>query len=105
MNKLTALAFACGAAVLSPAVQAQDPAKLATEKACLTCHQIDKKLVGPSYREIAKKYRGDKNAMAVLMKSVRAGSTGKWGQIPMPPNASVSEKEAAILVKWILSQK
>lgn len=105
MNKLIALAAAVGTFALAPAGHAQDPAKLAQEKACLTCHQIDKKLVGPSYREIAKKYRGDKNAMAVLMKSVRGGSTGKWGPIPMPPNASVSEKEAAILVKWVLSQK
>ena len=104
MNKLIAAAV-LGAFALVPAAHAQDAAKLAQEKACLTCHTIDKKLVGPSYSEIAGKYRSDKNAMAVMVKSIRGGSTGKWGQIPMPPNASVSEKDAAILAKWILSQK
>jgi cytochrome c len=104
MTKLIAAAV-LGAFALVPAAHAQDAAKLAQEKACLTCHTIDKKLVGPSYSEVAGKYRSDKNAMAVLTKSIRGGSTGKWGQIPMPPNASVSEKDAAILAKWILSQK
>ena len=103
MNKLIALAALALAA--APAAHAQDATKLATEKACLTCHQVDKKLVGPSYKEVAAKYRSDKNAMAVLAKAIRGGSTGKWGQVPMPPNASVSEKEAAILAKWILSAK
>jgi cytochrome c len=103
MNKLIALAAL--ALALAPAAHAQDAAKLATEKACLTCHTVDKKLVGPSYKEVAAKYRSDKNAMAVLAKSIRGGSTGKWGQVPMPPNASVSEKEAAILSKWILATK
>jgi cytochrome c len=104
MNKLIAAA-ALGAFALVPAAHAQDAAKLAQEKACLTCHTVDKKLVGPAYKDIAAKYRGDKNAMAALVKSIRGGSTGKWGQIPMPPNASVSEKDAAVLAKWVLSQK
>ena len=98
----TAAVMALG---LVAGAQAQDAAKLAQDKACLACHQIDKKLVGPSYKEIAKKYAADKGAEAKLMKKVREGGTGTWGQIPMPPNAAVSEKEAQILVKWILSQK
>jgi len=85
--------------------QAQDAAKLAKDKACLACHQLDKKLVGPSYKEVSKKYAGNKTAEATLIKKVRAGGAGVWGQVPMPPNAGVSEKEAQILVKWILSQK
>lgn len=93
-----ALGFAAGA-------QAQDPAKLAQEKACLACHQVDKKVVGPAYKEIAAKYRGQKGADANLAKKVRAGGAGVWGQVPMPPNPGVSEAEAATLVKWILSQK
>ena len=98
----TAAVMALG---LVAGAQAQDAAKLAQDKACLACHQIDKKLVGPSYKEIAKKYAADKGAEAKLMKKVREGGTGTWGQIPMPPNAAVSEKEAQILVKWILSRK
>jgi cytochrome c len=84
---------------------AQDAAKLAQDKACLGCHQIDKKLVGPSYKEVAARYRDDKGAVAKLVKKVRAGGQGVWGQVPMPPNTNVSEKEADILARWILSQK
>lgn len=94
------LAFGLGAGA-----QAQDAAKLAQDKACLACHQVDKKLVGPSYKEVAKKYTGNKTAEAMLVKKIREGGTGVWGQIPMPPNTGVNEKEALILAKWILSQK
>ena len=91
--------------VASAAAFAQDPAKLAQEKACLSCHTLDKKLVGPAYKDVAAKYAGDKDAMDRLVKKVRDGSQGVWGPVPMPPNPSVSEKEAAVLVKWVLSQK
>src|SRR6185369_5448584 len=84
---------------------AQDPAKLAQDKACLTCHTVDRKLVGPAYKDVAKKYAGDKEAFAKLVKKVREGGQGVWGPVPMPPNPSVSEKEAEVLVKWVLSQK
>jgi cytochrome c len=99
----TAVSFA--ALALSGAAMAQDAAKLAQEKACLACHAVDKKLVGPSYKDVAAKYKADKNAEANLAKKIRAGGAGVWGQVPMPPNAGVSEKEAAILAKWVLSQK
>ena len=85
--------------------QAQDAAKLAQDKSCLACHQLDKKLVGPAYKEVAKKYAANKGAEAMLIKKVREGGSGAWGQVPMPPNTGVNEKEAQILVKWILSQK
>ena len=101
MKKILAVAlFAASASAF-----AQDPAKLAQEKACLTCHTLDRKLVGPAYKDVAKKYAGDKDAMTKLVKKVREGGQGVWGPVPMPPNTSVSEKEAAILVKWVLSQK
>jgi cytochrome c len=90
--------FAAGAA-------AQDAAKLAQDKACLGCHQIDKKLVGPAYKEVAARYRDDKGAVAKLVKKVRAGGQGAWGQVPMPPSTNVSERDADVLVRWILSQK
>ena len=105
MKKLLLSTAVITAIGLSVSAQAQDAAKLAQDKACLACHQVDKKLVGPSYKEISKKYTGNKTAEATLIKKVREGGTGVWGQIPMPPNSGVNEKEAQILVKWILSQK
>jgi cytochrome c len=95
---LAALGFAAGA-------QAQGAAKLAQSKGCLACHQVDKKLVGPAYKDVAAKYRTDKTAQAKLVKKVREGGQGVWGPVPMPPNSTVSEKEAETLVKWVLSQK
>jgi len=104
MKNIVAISAAAAAIVLAAGAQAQDPAKLAQEKGCLACHQIDKKLVGPAYKEVAAKYRNDKNALPKLVKKVREGGQGVWGQVPMPPN-QVSEKEAQALVKWVLSQK
>lgn len=105
MKVLFAVSVACAALGMSGTAFAQDAAKLAQTKACLACHAVDKKVVGPSYKEVAAKYRKDKTAEARLIKKVREGGVGAWGQVPMPPNTTVSEKEAQILVKWILSQK
>ena len=104
MKKLI-IASAVAALGFTAGVQAQDAAKLAQEKACLSCHQVATKVVGPSFKDIAAKYRRDKGAEAKLIKKVREGGVGAWGQIPMPPNPAVSEKDAQILVKWVLSQK
>ena len=107
-NKKAIVAFALvsGTALLAAsAAQAQDPAKLAQEKGCLACHQVDKKVVGPAYKDVAAKYRADKTAQAKLAKKVREGGQGVWGPVPMPPNNGVSEKDADVLVKWVLSQK
>jgi len=93
-----------GALTMAGAAQAQDAAKLAGEKGCLACHAVDKKVVGPAYKDVAAKYKGDKTAEAKLVKKVIAGGSGVWGQVPMPPN-NVSEKDATTLVKWVLSQK
>jgi cytochrome c len=79
--------------------------ELAKKHACLACHATDKKLVGPSYKEVAAKYRNDGAAEAKLVDKVKKGSQGTWGQVPMPPNASVPDGDARALVKWILSQK
>ena len=80
------------------------PLELAQQKACLNCHAVDHKLVGPSYKDVAAKYAKDPDALKRLSAKVRAGGSGVWGPIPMPPNA-VTEAEADILVKWVLSQK
>ncbi|HKQ27285.1 MAG TPA: c-type cytochrome [Burkholderiales bacterium] len=79
--------------------------ELAKKHACLACHAVDRKLVGPSYKEVAAKYRSDPGAEAKLVEKVKKGSQGTWGQVPMPPNASVPDGDVRALVKWILSQK
>ncbi len=93
---------ALGLAVASGPVFAQ--AELAKQKNCLACHATDKKLVGPSYKDVAAKYKGDKDAVAKLAKKIREGGVGVWGQVPMPANPQVNDQEAASLAKWVMSQ-
>jgi cytochrome c len=79
-------------------------AALAQKNGCLACHQVDKKVVGPSYKDIAAKYKGaDEAKIDELAKKVKAGGVGVWGQIPMPPNAKVTPEDAKTLVQWILT--
>jgi len=102
---LMVIAAATGVALAGGANAAVDVAKakaLAQSKNCLACHAVDKKLVGPAYVEIAKKYKGNKDAEAMMIKKVINGGGGVWGTIPMPPNP-VKEDEAKVLVEWILS--
>jgi len=77
---------------------------LAKSKNCLACHTMDAKLIGPSYKEVAAKYKGDANAVATLTAKVKNGGSGVWGEMPMPPNSAVSDADIETLVKWILSQ-
>ena len=78
---------------------------LAKSKNCMTCHSIDTKIVGPAYKDVAKKYAGDKTAEAKLVQKVLKGGSGTWGPIAMPANTQVTEAEAHTLVTWVLSQK
>ena len=89
---------------LCSSAYAVDPQTLAQSKNCLACHAVDSKLVGPSYKDIAVKYKNDKTAEDRLVKKVIAGGGGVWGQMPMPPNP-VTEAEARILVQWVLNRK
>jgi cytochrome c len=89
---------------LSSSVYAVDPQSLAQSKNCLACHAVDTKLVGPSYKDVAAKYKNDKTAEDKLVKKVIAGGSGVWGQMPMPANP-VTEAEARVLVQWVLSRK
>ena len=72
---------------------------------CAACHAVDKKVIGPSYQEVAAKYKGDKDAAAKLAKKVKDGGSGVWGPVPMPPNATTSEADIKSLVDWILTLK
>jgi cytochrome c len=81
-------------------------AALAQKSGCLACHQVDKKVVGPSYKDVAAKYAGaDAAKVDELAAKVVKGGVGVWGQIPMPPNAKVTPEDAKTLVTWILTQK
>ena len=95
------------AAVLSLVAAAPAMADEALAKAnnCMACHAVDKKLVGPSYKDVAKKYAGDASAAAKLATKVMKGGSGVWGAVPMPANPKVSEADAKKLVAWVLSQK
>ena len=78
---------------------------LAKAKNCMACHAVDKKLVGPSYKDVAAKYAGDKEASAKLATKIMKGGAGVWGAIPMPPHAHVSDGDIDVLVKWMLTGK
>ena len=81
---------------------AQDPRQLAQDKACLACHDMDRKIVGPAFREIRKRYGNlDSSTLNSLVEKILKGGGGVWGAIPMPPNKTVSKDEARVLVKWI----
>lgn len=101
MKKALALAALGLMAVAGPTFAQAD---LAKQKNCLACHAVDKKIVGPAYKDVAAKYKNDKNAPAMLAKKIREGGVGVWGQVPMPANPQVNEQEAASLAKWVLSQ-
>lgn len=92
------------AAGIVMAGQAHADEALAKAKNCMTCHALNKKLVGPSYHDVAAKYKGDKGAVAMLAAKIKAGGKGVWGPIPMPPN-KVTDEEATKLATWVMSTK
>jgi cytochrome c len=102
MKSLLSLIFAASAVVAGPAFANAD---LAQKKNCMACHAVDKKLVGPAYKDVSAKYAGQKDAVDKLAAKVIKGGAGVWGPVPMPANPAVSEAEAKQLVQWIMSQK
>ncbi len=93
-------ALITAAAVTAPAMADQ---ALATSKNCMACHAMDKKLVGPSYKDVAKKYTGQKDAADKLATKIMKGGSGVWGAIPMPANPQVNEADAKKLAAWVLA--
>jgi cytochrome c len=96
--------IAFGAAMLAVSTSAFANAELAAKKNCLACHSVDKKIVGPSYKDVAKKYAGQKDAVSKLAEKIQKGGGGVWGAVPMPPN-QVTPQEAKELATWVLSLK
>jgi cytochrome c len=98
---MKAMTAALAVAAVAVALPARADEALAKKHNCLACHTVDKKLVGPAYKEIAKKYKGQ-NVAARLEQKVKKGGQGVWGPVPMPPNAAVPDADIKKLVDWIL---
>lgn len=96
-------ALALGLALLAPAAAFANQ-ELAQKKNCMACHALDKKLVGPSYKDVAAKYAKEKDAYKKLADKIQKGGSGVWGTMPMPANA-VTPAEAETLAKWVLTVK
>jgi cytochrome c len=97
MKKIATFAFI---ALAASSVWAN--ADLAKKNNCLSCHAVDKKIVGPAYQDVAKKYAGQADAEATVAKNIKAGGSGKWGPIPMPPQAQLNDADAKTLAAWVL---
>lgn len=99
---LASLVVLAGVTLAAPAFADQ---AMATAKNCMACHAIDKKVVGPAYKDVAKKYAGDAKAVDMLAAKIMKGGAGVWGPVPMPANAQVNAAEAKSLATWVLSLK
>ena len=101
----TLILTALSAALLTLSGAATADQALAQKNACMSCHGVDKKIVGPAFNDVAKKYAGDKTAEAKLMAKVKTGGKGAWGEIPMPPNPQVSDAYSKKIIAWVLGLK
>ena len=103
--KIAAAAFAAAGLFAAGAVHADAGEDMLKKNGCTACHSIDKKLVGPSYVDVAAKYKGDAGAAAKLADKVKKGGSGVWGQVPMPPNPQVSDADIKSMITYILALK
>ena len=99
------LAWTLATAFAAAAAPAMADEALAKARNCMACHAMDKRLVGPSYKDVAAKFAKDPGAVDMLAGKIMKGSSGVWGAVPMPPNANVSEAEAKKLAAWVMSLK
>lgn len=105
MKKILALAALASFAIPSFAVDQAAAMEIAKKNGCLACHALDKKLVGPAWNEVGKKYAGDAAAAEQLAVKVKKGTKGAWGPVPMPPNATVKDADIKTLVEFVLTLK
>ena len=98
--KLVSVFVATSAFIAFPAFANLD---LAKKNQCMACHAVEKKVLGPAYPDVTKKYSGQKDAAIALAKSIKVGGSGKWGQVPMPAQTALSEADATALAVWILA--
>lgn len=104
MKAIVLLLIAAGFAI-SASAQAGDE-DLMEKSGCVSCHRVDQKLIGPAFKDVAAKYKSDKNALPYLLEKVRNGGEGVWGDMPMPPNSveKVSDVDLKTIVEWVLQQ-
>ena len=102
MHRSILLMVAAAGVLAAPAAQADEA--LLKKYNCTACHQIDKKVVGPAYKDVAKKYKGQKDIVAKLAEKVKKGGQGAWGPVPMPPNPQVPDADIKKMVDFILSR-
>ena len=100
-RRLIAVLFAFAAIANGEMAVADDA--LAKKSGCYTCHALSERVVGPAFRDVATKYAGKPDAEAQVVRSIREGGSGRWGEIPMPPQKELSEKDSQSLAKWILA--
>lgn len=103
-SRVTMVQFTAALTFVISSGLAQANPDLAKKHNCTACHAVDKKMIGPAYQEVAKKFKGQPDAAEKLTKSVKAGSSGTWGPVPMPPNAGVPDADIKTLVDWVLAQ-
>jgi cytochrome c len=103
--KIAAAILAAAALAATGAVRADAGEDLLKKSGCTACHAIDKKVVGPAYKDVAAKYKGDAGAAAKLAEKVKKGGSGVWGPVPMPPNAAVKDEDIKTMVVYILALK
>ena len=103
MKVLMGIVGAVMALGVGQAVAADSGLSLAQKNACMSCHSVDKKIVGPAYKDVAAKYKGNTGAEAKLIEKVKRGGAGVWGQVPMPPNPQVKDADVKTIVHWVLS--
>ena len=95
-------AFSCCIASAQANVEDEKTFALAKQNACLGCHAINRKIVGPSFQAVAEKYKNDPNAQAFLKNKIAKGGSGSWGVVPMPANTKLSNADLTALTSWVL---
>ena len=106
MNKMKTMVLAASTAALSlgaVATASADALALATKSGCMACHQVETKVGGPAYKDVAAKYKDQADAVDMLSAKVKAGGAGVWGPVPMPPNVAVSDEDIKTIVTWIMT--
>lgn len=102
-SSISSIIAACAVALVSLPAMADTGADLAKKNNCMSCHGVDKKIIGPAFKDVAKKYKGNADAVAQLSKKVKDGGSGVWGPIPMSPNKTISDADIKVMVEYVLS--
>jgi cytochrome c len=103
--KIAAALLAASTLIVASAAVADELEDMMKKNGCGACHAEDKKVIGPSYKDVAAKYKGDAGAVAKLSEKVKKGGSGVWGPIPMPPNTQVADADVKKMVELILALK